>query len=330
VVRAPIRRAREHPALAARARRVLAWQLGAILLLFLLSTPTVLRGASYAWQHEVPAQAHRGNRVRAFGLSDDESGIHLELGKSKAKRGDEMRYPGVDFLRAYAPWFVPFWVGLLALYGSWLIVETIVCALSRDYSDEVADQIARQAGLDADPALRPPRIRINFKRLWRKLLSEMGAFLVLASGAPFFLVEQNIPYVGRYAYGATVASWGFYWLLVSTAAKSDRSWKMKDAPQPWFLRFWDRLVAATPRPLRWIPRGYGRIWARVTRSMNGAAAITEAAPMYVVGLVLVRVAGKIPIASLVLRPLLPVAADLSPVPTPRQALCPEMGPQPSA
>jgi hypothetical protein len=229
-----------------------------------------------------------------------------------ADNGEEpIKVTGSSFLRAHAPSLLPLWIGVVAIYGAWIIVEWLVGALSHEHLDAVSDALTAGVGLPPPPPpSRPPRVRVDLRwmarRLWRQVLS---AF-VLASGAPLFLAARAVPGLGPYLYAGTLTAWGLYWLLVTTAAKSDLAWQHLPGRLPWFLRGWTTLTTRVPG-FRWfLPRLYGRLWDRVTNKLHGAAELLEAAPFEFAGLAVVRVAANLPILGLLLRPLVPVAATL--------------------
>jgi len=226
--------------------------------------------------------------------------------------GEEpIKVAGASFFNAHAPSLLPLWVALVALYGAWLIVEWLVGALSHEHVDAVSDALAAGVGLPTGPPpARPPRVRLDVRWLWRRLWRQVAAAIVFASGAPFFLVAALVPVVGSALQNATLAAWGMYWLLVTTAAKSDLAWQRPATRPPWFLRAWTLLTTRVPG-LRWfLPRAYGRLWHRVTAKLHGAAQLLEAAPFQFLGLSVVRVLATLPLLGLVLRPLVPVAATV--------------------
>jgi hypothetical protein len=149
-------------------------------------------------------------------------------------------------------------------------------------------------------------LRWMARRLWRQVLSA----IVLASGAPRFLAARLVPGMGRFLYAGTLTNWGLYWLLVTTAAKSDLAWAHPPRRPPWFLRGWTVLTTRVPG-FRWfLPRFYGSLWDRLTSKLHGAAELLEAFPFEFFGLALVRIVANLPILGLVLRPLVPVAATV--------------------
>src|SRR4029079_12278364 len=91
------------------------------------------------------------------------------------------------------------------------------------------------------------------------------------------------------------------------AAKSAHAWADEaTAPSPLPIR---ELVVRTSRtPLATPVHWYARLWARLTRGVNPAAATFERSPAAFLGLALARVFLSLPGLYLLARPIVPVAA----------------------
>jgi hypothetical protein len=228
-------------------------------------------------------------------------------------RDAEVELAGRAWIEAHAPGLLSTWMALAALYAAWTLAELFIYAIHREHIDQLTDALARAAGLpghERPATARPPRLRFDLRWALRRVGRQVVALVVFASGAPFFLAARIVPDVGTSLYTIMLAAWGAYWLVVTTAGKSDVAWSGRAARAPWFRRVWSYCTKHVPG-FRWaLPRLYGRLWQRVTSPLDRAAEIAEARPWVFVGLSLVRLAGNLPIISILVRPLVPVAATL--------------------
>jgi hypothetical protein len=290
---------RERPELRRQFRRVIAAQLLIAAALTALSVHGSLRALALAYEPH-----------RRFDVSLDRSGLNLKTQRDDADgRGPGVHVAGEAFVAAHAPALLPLWIGLVVLYGSWVISEWIACALYRDHNDFLGDELARALGSEVPPS-KPPRVRLDLRWVIRRVLRQIAGAVVFASGLPLFFAARLLPGVlGRVVYPITLVVWGGYWFVVMTAGKSDSAWNTPATRLPWFLRGWRWLTEHVPG-FRWfLPRAYGTLWTRVSRKSHLAAERVERAPAEFAGLSAVRLLCSLPIASVYLRPLLPVAAS---------------------
>jgi hypothetical protein len=297
-----------------RARATSAWprytrlvfrQALATLFVMSLVTPGILRGLDLAATHKRTDVRIRGVHVIVVDSSKRET-------RDSDDGGGGLEVSGASFISTHAPRLLWLWIALVSLYGSWLLVEWIVTAITYEYADDMSEELSGALGLPFTRSSRgrPARLRIDWRRQLRRVWRQVLAAIVFASGAPLFLAARLVPRIGHELQTATLTAWGLYWLLVTTASKSDLAWTGRTVPAPWFLRAWTRLCERVPG-FRWfLPRAYGRLWNRVTVKMHGAADLLEEAPWPFLGLSTVRVLANLPLLGLVLRPLLPLAATL--------------------
>ncbi len=339
-LRAPLRVLGGAGVVEARRRyaRLVARQLLLVTLIISVATPGILRGVRAVEENPSPPesvaarprdQARHGSRRLRIEVRHGDSHVAFtrghadeDPGRTSARRpgasaeGEEgwstdAQLAGTAWIAAHAPSLLFMWMALLALYAAWTVAELFIYALHREHIDQVTDALAHAAGLPARARSGPPRaprMRLDLlwalRRLWRQLLG----LVVLGSAAPFLFAARAIPAVGPTLYTLVLGGWGAYWLLVTTAGKSEGAWTVAASRSPWFRRAWATLTTRVPGFRWWLPRTYGRLWKRVTRKLDRAAEIAEARPWAFLGLSLVRVAGNLPIASVLVRPLLPVAA----------------------
>jgi hypothetical protein len=225
----------------------------------------------------------------------------------------DVELAGCAWILAHAPGLLSTWIALAALYAAWTLAELFIYAIHREHIDQLTDALAHAAGLlghERPVTARPPRLRFDVRWALRRVGRQVVALMVFASGAPFFFAARIVPGVGPSLYTIMLGAWGAYWVVVTTAAKSDAAWSGAAAREPWFRRVWSHCTEHVPG-FRWsLPRIYGWLWQRVTSPLDRAAEIAAARPWVFVGLSLVRLAGNLPIVSILVRPLLPVAATL--------------------
>jgi len=196
-----------------------------------------------------------------------------------------------------------------ALYATVVGVEWVVIALSRDYHDGVSRDAARLTGLTPEDDAKTPRVRIDLKWIWKRLRDKARGFFVFASVLPLFGLISAIAGIGPYLSAALLTLWSVYWAGVFAASRTVHGWKNEDhAPDPIFLRGWDRLTGRLPGAIRWAPKTYGYLVRRSTRSLFAPASRLEARPWELTGLSLTRTLRHVPGLYLALRPFYAVAA----------------------
>ncbi|MEP7125940.1 MAG: hypothetical protein ABJE95_33720 [Byssovorax sp.] len=195
------------------------------------------------------------------------------------------------------------------LYATISGVEWAVIALSRDYHAAVARDAAMLTGLAPEDDEREPRVRVDFRWLRKRVRDRIRGAFVFASLLPFLGMVSWIPVIGPYLSGLLLTLWGVYWSGVFAAAKTSHGWRDEaTAPDPVFLRSWDRVTRVLPGAVRWAPHTYGSILRRSTRSLFAPASRLEARPWELSGLSLARTLRHIPGLYLTMRPFFPVAA----------------------
>ncbi|MFS8069049.1 MAG: hypothetical protein ACMG6S_22040 [Byssovorax sp.] len=201
-------------------------------------------------------------------------------------------------------------VGLLsALYATISGVEWVVIALSRDFHDGVSRDASLLTGLTPEEDDRKPRVRIDLKWMWKRLRDKARGAFVFAAALPLLWLIATIAVIGPYLSAALLTLWSIYWSGVFAASRTVHGWKDEDrAPDPIFLRSWDRLTGRFPSTLRWAPKTYGRLVRRTTRSLFAPASRLEARPWELTGLSLARTLRHVPGFYLALRPFFSVAA----------------------
>ncbi len=211
-------------------------------------------------------------------------------------------------LNGFSVWTLAFWA---ALFAALQLAQWVVIALSRDYHDAISRQASLLTGLEPEEEDVPPRVRVNFIWLRKKLKRRWRAFMLLMAGVPAALV-LTVPFVCGYrtVFSVLFTAWSAWWWVVFTAAKSSRAWEPGAAPprQPWFLRAWTWLTTRVPG-LRWVAlQRYGAQWSRRTEEVFAPIASTERHPWAFAGLAVVRFIGSFPPMKFFVRPLIPVAS----------------------
>ncbi len=200
------------------------------------------------------------------------------------------------------------WARTAAIVGGFSTVERAIVFLSRSWDDWLAFSISGLAGIRPETAEPPKRrLSLSMKALWRRAWRWARGFIVFTSGLVPFYALESLPVVGRAIFGAiaTISAW--YWGGVFTAAKSAHAWA-------------DDGVAGPPMPVArfqafvargwwfWPLRLYGRLWARVVRSVNAAASVFDRSPVPFLGLTASRAMLALPGLYLLTRPVIAVAA----------------------
>ncbi|WP_120559329.1 hypothetical protein [Corallococcus aberystwythensis] len=203
---------------------------------------------------------------------------------------------GVFFLGSWEFWAL--------FFGSLSVVQWIVVALSRDYHTVISREASLATGVPPEDPEITPRVRLNVPWMRSKLKRRWRAFLLFMMGVPA-LVLLCIP-LCWFPKSFTLLSslWGFWWLIVFAAAKSDRAWVAPVTRPPWFVRVWSTLPALHVGPLR----NYVARMARRAEGIAGPIATVERQPWVFAGLALTRFVGTIPPFRCFTRPFIPVAS----------------------
>jgi hypothetical protein len=195
------------------------------------------------------------------------------------------------------------------LYATISGVEWVVIALSRDYHDRVSRDASLLTGLTPEEDEKTPRVRIDLKWMWKRLRDKARGFFVFASVVPLLGLISTIAGIGPYLSAALLTLWSVYWAGVFAASRTVHGWRDEDsAPDPIFLRGWERVTRRLPGAVRWAPKTYGHILRRSTRSLFAPASRLEARPWELTGLSLARTLRHVPGLYLALRPFYGVAA----------------------
>ncbi|MHA7632613.1 hypothetical protein [Corallococcus sp. M7] len=203
---------------------------------------------------------------------------------------------GIFFLGSWEFWAL--------FFGSLSAVQWIVVALSRDYHTVISREASLATGVPPEDPEITPHVRLNVPWLRSKLQRRWRAFLLFVMGIPAILL-LCIP-LCWFPKSFTILSgiWGFWWLLVFTAAKSDRAWMAPVTRPPWFVRVWSTLPVLHGWPLR-------NYVARLAHRAEGVAApiaAVERQPWVFAGLAFTRFVGSLPPFRCFTRPFIPVAS----------------------
>ncbi|EYF02488.1 Hypothetical protein CAP_7110 [Chondromyces apiculatus DSM 436] len=197
-----------------------------------------------------------------------------------------------------------------SLYATLCAVEWAVIALSRQYHDAIARDAALLTGaMPEDPPLTP-HVSVDIPWMWTRGKRYLRGWMVFLAGVPALSLLLVVPGVGRTLYAIASAVWGVYWLAVLVAAKSAYAWREEGtAPAPWFVRGWDWLTSSVLLFQWGLPRLYGQMLRKWTQQVFSPAARFERSPWELSGVAIARVLGGIPGFYLLVRPLIPVAAQ---------------------
>ncbi|MBN8231402.1 hypothetical protein JYK02_28210 [Corallococcus macrosporus] len=198
--------------------------------------------------------------------------------------------------------FLGSWEFWALFFGSLSAVQWIVVALSRDYHTVISREASLATGVPPEDPEIHPSVRLNVPWMRAKLQRRWRAFLLFVSGFPA-LVLLCIP-LFWFPKSFTLLSslWGFWWLLVFTAAKSDRAWMAPVTRPPWFVRAWSLLPVHGG--LRWMMTGL----ARRSEAVAAPIATVERQPWVFAGLAFTRFVGSLPPFRCFTRPFIPVAS----------------------
>jgi hypothetical protein len=200
------------------------------------------------------------------------------------------------------------WAWVLALVAFLSATEGFVVFFSRRWDDWLSFHASRLAAIrPEDDVPKTPKLAIDLGWLYRKMKRRFRGYVVFAAGIPALLVLRVVPVAGEVLFTIALTLWGWYWLGVFSAAKSAHAWADEDkALPPVPIRALNERVSKhfVFAPLRW----YGRVWAKITHSVNPAATTFERSPRAFLGLALARVILALPGLYLLARPIVPVAA----------------------
>src|SRR5690606_26040457 len=88
-----------------------------------------------------------------------------------------------------------------------------------------------------DEQRKTPKIAVDLKWLWKKLKERVRQSIAFAAGLPAIALLEPLPTVGPLLFKVATVAWGWYWLGVFTAAKSDHSLADEaTAPSPFVIR----------------------------------------------------------------------------------------------
>ncbi len=236
--------------------------------------------------------------------SDAEQGAPTDSPPSKADAPAKSSWA----VKGFSVWSIAFWA---ALFAALQLAQWVIIALSRDYHDAISRQASLLTGLEPEEEDVPPRVRVNFVWLRKKLRRRWRAFLLLMVGVPaLFVLAVPFMCASRTVFYALFTAWSMWWWVVFTAAKSSRAWEpaMGASRPPWFLRLWTFITTRVPG-LRWgTLQRYGASWGRRTEEVFAPISSTERHPWVFAGLALVRFLGSFPPMKFFVRPLIPVAS----------------------
>jgi hypothetical protein len=200
------------------------------------------------------------------------------------------------------------WKAIVAFVGLLSVVEGIIVFFSRRWDDWLSFFISGLAGIRPEMAEPPVRkLALDLKWLRKKLRRRIRGYIIFGSGMPLLYLLRLVPMAGDWLFAIAVTLWAWYWGGVFTASKSAHAWADDGvAPSPLVVR---RFNAPFASGWWWWPmRVYGRIWARLVRGVNAAAATFERSPAPFLGLALARAMLALPGLYLLARPIVPVAA----------------------
>jgi hypothetical protein len=211
------------------------------------------------------------------------------------------------------------------LYATLVVVEWIVVALSRDHHDAIGSEASRLTGVPPEEDERAPRVALNVGWMIKRAKRYIRGLRVWLLGLPLLGLVAVVPVAGAPLYGLLVVAWAAYWLAVFNVAKSELAWRREPeviahevevargaVPDrgltPSYMRWFGLLTERVPGFRWWLPRWYGRLWRRWSRSAFPACLTAESVPWEAAGLALARILSGVPGLYMFVRPLIPVAA----------------------
>ncbi|MFP2899903.1 hypothetical protein [Corallococcus sp. 4LFB] len=221
--------------------------------------------------------------------------------KEPQKKGFNIDAPvvrdGVFFLGSWEFWAL--------FFGSLSAVQWLIVALSRDYHTAISREASLATGVPPEDPDITPRVRLNVPWMRAKLQRRWRAFLLFLMGVPALLLLCVPLYWVPNSFTLVSSLWGFWWLLVFTAAKSDRAWMAPVTRPPWFVRIWSALPVLQGGLLR----GYVSRLAHRAEGVAAPIATVERQPWVFAGLAFTRFVGSIPPLRCFTRPFIPVASS---------------------
>ncbi|MBK7864458.1 MAG: hypothetical protein IPJ65_38810 [Archangiaceae bacterium] len=195
------------------------------------------------------------------------------------------------------------WAWVLKAWTTVFTLQLLVVALTRDFYEGVERRLASQLGQPVERGpLRRPRIRLDWGWLKRRAQRRIWMFWPLLVVGLLSAPLAVIPLVGGKLTSALASVTTAWLFVVGTAAKTGRGWDDE----------FDRDAAFIAVPLarlRWVPaRWFARLWRWSWKRLKRPAAAASSRPAELSGLALARLVGLVPLAGLLLRPLVPVAA----------------------
>ena len=148
------------------------------------------------------------------------------------------------------------------------------------------------------------------------------ALIVFIGVAPFILLPEVIPFVGKIIASAIIGAWGLHWVVVDAfddarvlhPGESLRAAEAEDrnAPSPWYVRLFD-LAAEKLDFLPIVPRvlhRFSRFCDKISLAWRGEIALMEGHPLVSLGFALSTAALlAIPGLNLLFRPIIIVASS---------------------
>ena len=254
-------------------------------------------GASLPWHVLRALMADPRTRRRYWTVSLAQAGTILALALLVTWWSDPLVEEGSR--QGWGRWLVYGAAFLSTLH----VAQWAVIALTRDFHTELSREASLLMGVPVEDEPLVPRVRLNVGWMRNKLMRRWRALMVFAIGAPLLWLCKWVVPGGRVIAPALVALWGVWWFVVFTAGKSALAWREREPREPGFLRAWKALTSRVP-----FLRGYGSMWARITRPVFSPIVQVERGPWGFTGLALVRALSALPLVKCFLRPLIPVAA----------------------
>jgi hypothetical protein len=231
-----------------------------------------------------------------------------ETGDSAATAPSSSPSPPASLLARSRAALARSWARVVAFVGGLSVAEGIIVFFSRRWDDWLSFYVSGLAGIRPESP-EPPRRRLSFDLKWlaRKLKRRIRGYLVFGSAMPLLYLLRIVPVAGTWLFGAAVTLWAWYLVGIFTASKSAHAWADDGvAGSPVLVQSFNTRVSKGW--WLWPLRVYGRMWARIVRSVNAAAATFDRSPAPFLGLALARAILALPGLYLLARPIVPVAA----------------------
>lgn len=202
------------------------------------------------------------------------------------------------------------WFALLLsalVIGQWLTL-----ALTREFQAPIARALSAVAGIEPEDDDVPPRVRLDWKWLKKKLAQRVRGVLVLLPGfvafVPVLLVTLPLG-ADDFVMPPLMFGWSAYWWCAFTVGRSDRAWRDEAAATPPLpVRWWVARTSDTAG-LRWfLPRWLARFGLWATKRDAAPAVAMERAPLFFLGLGLARLVTSPPVVRLAFRAAIDTAA----------------------